>query len=59
MESRVDSPGAAQADHGIMDLEEAGRTSCGKLQFSHCSERKVAQANGSTTTNDVLGEFYD
>jgi len=23
---RVDSPGAAQADHGIMDLKETGRT---------------------------------
>jgi hypothetical protein len=59
VESRVDSPGAEQSDHGIMDLEEAGRTSCGKLQFSHCSERRDAQANRSTTTDDVLGEFYD
>jgi hypothetical protein len=25
VESRVDSPGAEQSDHGIMDLGEAGR----------------------------------
>ena len=25
VESRVDSPGAAQADHGIMDLQQTGR----------------------------------
>jgi len=28
---RVDSPGAAQADHGIMDLRKTGRTSQWKV----------------------------
>jgi len=28
---RVDSPGAAQADHGIMDLQETGRTNWWKV----------------------------
>ena len=59
VESRVDSPGAEQSDHGIMDLEDTGRTRCGKPQFSHCSEPRFAQALRSTSTNDVLGEFYD
>ena len=31
VESRVDSPGAEQSDHGIMDLEEAGRNELRKV----------------------------
>jgi hypothetical protein len=31
VESRVESPGAAQADHGIMDLGEAGRNELRKV----------------------------
>jgi hypothetical protein len=59
VEFRVDSPGAAQADHGIMDLEEAGRTGRRKLWYSHRSEFRSAQAVRNTLENDVLSEFYD
>jgi hypothetical protein len=42
-----------------MELQETGRTSWGKPEFSHSGELREAQATRSTLEDDVLSEFYD